>query len=194
MNGITEPLPGLLDDPQFQIIDLPALTDFHIAPLRNPAPSRHGNVPLPLEPVAGNILNNSRTTKIKPRHDDCEKTPGSKITPSDVLLAREAKKPHLAISELLEANDGPDIVPTQLPSFISLSVVEKSPVQAPSALEGGHCHKRLRLDTDNDSGSLEMIRHLPRPAQKEDRQNRPAPLLPAMVTGASSFCSSFAIY
>ncbi|KIW73350.1 hypothetical protein PV04_01479 [Phialophora macrospora] len=184
MNGITEPLPGLLDDPQFQITDLPALTDFHIAPLRNPAPSRHANVPLPLEPVAGNILNNNRATKsAAPRDDDSEKRRAPKITPSDVLLAREAKKPHLAISELLEANDGPDMVPTQLPSFVSLSVVEKSPIQTPSPLERGHTQKRLRLDTDGESVALEMIRHLPRPAQKEDRQNRPAPLLPAMVTG-----------
>lgn len=184
MNGITEPLPGLLDDPQFQISDLPALTDFHIAPLRNPAPSRHPNVPLPLEPVAGNILNNNRTTKSTPLHEDSsEKRRAPQITPNDVLLAREAKKPHLAISELLEANDGPEIAPTQLPSFVSLSVVEKSPVQAPSSLEQGHSQKRMRLDTDSDSVGLEMIRHLPRPAQKEDRQNRPAPLLPAMVTG-----------
>src|SRR6202012_1987349 len=143
MNGITEPLPGLLDDPQFQITDLPALTDFHIAPLRNPAPSRHANVPSPLEPVAGNIL--TRTTKTTTSHrDDSEKRRGPKITPSDVLLAREAKKPHLAISELLEAHDSPDIVPTQLPSSISLSVVERSPVQAPTALERGHSQKRLR--------------------------------------------------
>ncbi|ETI28168.1 hypothetical protein G647_00617 [Cladophialophora carrionii CBS 160.54] len=184
MNGITEPLPGLLDDPQFQITDLPALTDFHIAPLRNPAPSRHANIPLPLEPVAGKIHNNSRATKSTVRREDeSEKRRAPKITPSDVLLAREAKKPHLAISELLEANDGSDMVPTQLPSFISLSVVEKSPIQAPSPLEHGHAQKRLRLDTDGEAVALEMIRHLPRPAQKEDRPNRPAPLLPAMVTG-----------
>src|SRR5882757_2084903 len=99
MNGISEPLPGLLDDPQFQITDLPALTDFQIAPLRNPAPTRHANVPLPLEPVAGNILNNSRSTKNNTAHreDHAEKRRAPKITPNDVLLAREAKKPHLAI-------------------------------------------------------------------------------------------------
>ncbi len=184
MNGITEPLPGLLDDPQFQIADLPALVDFHIAPLRNPAPSRHANVPAPLEPVAGNILHNSRATKGSTRQaDDSEKRRAPQITPSDVLLAREAKKPHLAISELLEDRDGPDIVPTQLPSFISLSVVERSPIQAPSSLQRGYSQKRLRLDTDGDAVAVGMIRHLPRPAQKDDRQNRPAPLLPAMVTG-----------
>ena len=43
-------------------------------------------------------------------------------------------------------------------------------------LEHGYPQKRLRLDTDNNRGGLDMIRHLPRPAQKDDRQNRPAPL------------------
>ncbi len=182
MNGITEPLPGLLDDPQFQITDLPALTDFQIAPLRNPAPTRHANVPLPLEPLTDNILNNSRNSKNKkPVEDHNEKKRGPKITPNDVLLAREAKKPHLAISELLDANNGPEIAPTQLPSFISLSVVERSPIQAPTSLHPSN--KRARLDVDPDHISLDLIRRLPRPAQKDDRQNRPAPLLPAMVTG-----------
>lgn len=183
MNGIIEPLPGLLDDPQFQITDLPALTDFQIAPLRNPAPARHGNVPLPLEPGAGNILNNTQAAKSL-SGDLSGKRRAPKITPNDVLLARESKKPHLAISELLEDNDGQDIAPTQLPSFISLSVVEKSPVQAPVALEHPHLQKRLRGDEDsNEHISLDLIRRLPRPAQKDGRQNRPAPMLPAMVTG-----------
>ncbi|EXJ92577.1 hypothetical protein A1O3_01129 [Capronia epimyces CBS 606.96] len=182
MNGITEPLPGLLDDPQFQITDLPALTDFQIAPLRNPAPARHGNVPLPLEPGPGNILNNTRTTKSL-SEDHSEKRRAPKITPNDVLLARESKKPHLAISELLEDNDGQDIAPMQLPSFISLSVVEKSPIQAPAALEHPQFQKRLRVDVENEHISLDLIRRLPRPAQKDERQTRPAPMLPAMVTG-----------
>lgn len=180
MNGITQPLPGLLDTFQFQIPDLPALTDFQIAPLRDPAPTRPANVPLPLEPLTSNLLNNSHH-----REDNGEKRRAPKITPNDVLLAREAKKPHLAISELLEANDGQEILPTQLPSFISLSVVEKSPIQAPTSLEYAQTatQKRLRLDTDADHVSLDSIRRLPRPAQKDERQPRPAPLLPAMVTG-----------
>ncbi|KAL6249882.1 hypothetical protein RBB50_003738 [Rhinocladiella similis] len=179
MNGMTEPLPGLLDDPQFQITDLPALTDFQIAPLRNPAPARHANVPSPLEPLANNLLHSNRNGKNqKPVEDGKEKKRGPKITPNDVLLAREAKKPHLAISELVDANN--EIAPMQLPSFISLSVVEKSPVQAPSSLEP--VSKRARLD-DNDHIALDLIRRLPRPAQKDDRQSRPAPLLPAIVTG-----------
>ncbi|KIX95768.1 uncharacterized protein Z520_08476 [Fonsecaea multimorphosa CBS 102226] len=184
MNGITEPLPGLLDDPLFQLPDLPALTDIQIAPLRNPAPSRHANVPLPLEPVADNSLGNGRTPK-KTTHpvDSPERRRAPKITPNDVLLAREAKRPHLAISELLEADHVPESAPTHLPSFISLSVVEKSPIQVPSFLEHPHSFRRLRLDTDNEHVGLDWTRHLPPPAQKEDRPNRPAPLLPAMVTG-----------
>jgi hypothetical protein len=185
MNGITEPLPGLLDDPQFQFADLPALVDFQIAPLRNPAPSRHANIPLPLEPVAGNIINGAaRSAKNASHHEvNGEKKRTPQITPNDVLLAREAKKPHLAISELLEAEDGADAYPGQLPSFVSLAVVEKSPVQVPSSLQHGPPEKRLRLDMDGASIGLDMIRHLPRPPQKDGRLNRPAPLLPAMVTG-----------
>ncbi|OAP59059.1 hypothetical protein AYL99_06357 [Fonsecaea erecta] len=184
MNGMFEPLPGLLDDPLFQLPDLPALTDIQIAPLRNPAPSRHANVPLPLEPVADNSLGNGRTTKNTTHAvDSPERKRPPKITPNDVLLAREAKRPHLAISELLEANQGPDPAPTSLPSFISLSVVEKSPIQVPSFLEHPHSLRRLRLDGDNDHVALDWNRHLPLPAQKEDRHTRPAPLLPAMVTG-----------
>ncbi|OQU97914.1 Myb-like DNA-binding domain-containing protein [Cladophialophora immunda] len=184
MNGIIEPLPGLLDDPLFQIPDLPALTNFQIAPLRNPAPSRHANVPLPLEPVADNSLGNGRPSKNAPHPvDSPERRKAPKITPNDVLLAREAKRPHLAISELLEADHGPEPVPTYLPSFISLAVVEKSPIQTPSFLEHPHSLRRLRLDADNEHVGLDWTRHLPPPAQKEERHNRPAPLLPAMVTG-----------
>ncbi|KAH0843839.1 hypothetical protein FOPE_08574 [Fonsecaea pedrosoi] len=184
MNGIIEPLPGLLDDPLFQIPDLPALTDFQIAPLRNPAPSRHANVPLPLEPVADNSLGNGRTNKTTTHPvESPERRRAPSITPNDVLLAREAKRPHLAISELLEADHGPDPTPTYLPSFISLAVVENSPVQAPSFLEHPQSLRHLRLDADSDHVALDWARHLPPPAQKENRHNRPTPLLPAMVTG-----------
>jgi hypothetical protein len=184
MNGITEPLPGLLDDPQFAISDLPALTDFHIAPLRNPAPLKHVNVPSPLEPGTGNVINVVRTLRGSPRRDrprDAQRTP--KITPNDVLLARESKKPHLAISELLEDDEGVENIPQQLPSFISLSVVEKSPIPAPTQLGHGPLYKRPRLEQDAEYVAHDLGRQLPRPAQKEIPLSRPAPLLPAMVTG-----------
>ena len=184
MNGIIEPLPGLLDDPQFAITDLPALTDFHIAPLRDPAPLKHTNVPSPLEPVTANAIDPGRTGRHSPSRDGLRNTKRlPRITPSDVLLARESKKPHLAISELLEDADGSDNLPQQLPSFISLSVVEKSPVQVPNRLGQGPAQKRPRLDQDAEHTSHDLGRQLPRPAQKEVRLSRPAPLLPAMVTG-----------
>src|SRR6186713_922661 len=155
MNGITQPLPGLLDTLQFPLPDLPVLTDFQIAPLRDPVPTRAANVPHPLEPLASHSLDPAHR-----REHGRVKRRAPKITPNDVLLAREAKKPHLAISELLEGNDGQDILPTQLPSFISLSVVEKSPIQAPTSLEYAQtaAQKRLRLDTDPDHVSLDSIR------------------------------------
>lgn len=180
MNGITEPLPGLLDDPQFSISDLPALTDFHIAPLRDPAPLKHTNVPSPLEPVTAHVINTSRSARSSQRSDGLQVKRAPHITPSDVLLAREAKKPHLAISELLEDADAH---PQQLPSFISLSVVEKSPIPSPSRLESGPVLKRPRLEQDGEVNSHDVGRKLPRPAQKELPASRPAPLLPAMVTG-----------
>ena len=183
-NGYAEPLPGLLDDPQFAIPDLPALTDFHIAPLRNPAPLGHANAPPPLEPVTASIINAGRSGRRSPPRDGLHSPRRApKITPNDVLLARESKKPHLAISELLENADGSDSAPHQLPSFVSLSVVEKSPIQSSTSLERGPVQKRPRLEQDGECASHEFGRQLPRPAQKEMPLSRPAPLLPAMVTG-----------
>ena len=183
MNGISEPLPGLLDDPLFQIADLP-LTDFHIAPLRDPAPLRHSNAPPPLEPVAGNVTHQSSTAR-QPVQTDTAPKPNTAPTaiPSDGLHAREWKKPHLAISELLEDNDGHEYPTYQLPSFVSLSVVERSPIQRKTLLDEGHVHKRPRLEQDGDIASFDVGRQLPRPAQKEQSHPRPTPLLPAMVTG-----------
>lgn len=181
MNGFIEPLPGLLDDPLFQIPNLPTLPDVHIAPLRNPAPLRHVNAPLPLEPLTNSFedgRHSARTTAQTGVEPDNESSP--RLRPSDVLSAREAKKPHLAISELLETTNDVDTQSLQLPSFVSLAVVERSPIQEPTLLSP---HKRLRLDLDVDIPSRDVGRRLPRPAQKDEKQQRPVPLLPAMVTG-----------
>ncbi|RMZ75401.1 hypothetical protein DV738_g5489, partial [Chaetothyriales sp. CBS 135597] len=184
MNGISEPLPGLLDDPQFQLPDLPALTDFHIAPLRDPAPPRHLNAPLPLEPVTENAINGARGSRPAPPPEPAEPKKAPYITPSDVLQARESKKPHLAISEIIEHNDGPGAPPVQLPFFVSLSVVEKSPVPASLAIgTTTQATKRPRLDPEADAAAHEFLRQLPRPPHKEQFLSRPAPLLPAMVIG-----------
>ncbi|RMZ92176.1 hypothetical protein DV736_g572, partial [Chaetothyriales sp. CBS 134916] len=187
MNGISEPLPGLLDDPQFQLPDLPALTDFHIAPLRDPAPPRHLNAPLPLEPVTDNAINGARGSRPTAQTEPAEPKKMPYITPNDVLQARESKKPHLAISEIIEHNVGPEAPPVQLPSFVSLSVVEKSPVPSPvpasQAITATPASKRPRLDQEADTAAHEFGRQLPRPPHKEQFLSRPAPLLPAMVTG-----------
>ncbi|ETN46569.1 uncharacterized protein HMPREF1541_00754 [Cyphellophora europaea CBS 101466] len=175
-NGTNEPLPGLLDDPQFQI-DLP-WNDLPIAPLRNPAPQRNANAPSPLEPEAGASANPAPT---RSGGGSERRGVGSRqnITPNDVLQARESRKPHLAISELVDDNEEPGSHSTQLPSFVSLSVVEKSPTQAPQPLSRP-MQKRPRLE---DEHPHDLGRQLPRPAQREQIVHRPAPLLPAMVTG-----------
>ena len=194
---MSEPLPGLLDDPLFQIADLP-LTDFHIAPLRDPAPLRHSNAPPPLEPVAHNVPHQSSTARQAAQTDAAvQPNTAPTIVPNDILHAREWKKPHLAISELLEDHDSPDYTTYQLPSFVSLSVVERSPIQPKTRLDEGHIHKRPRLEQDVDITSFDVGRQLPRPAQKEQSHPRPTPLLPAMVTGLhepSSFCSAVALH
>jgi Myb-like DNA-binding domain len=185
MNGFIEPLPGLLDDPQVQSTDLPKLTDFHIAPLRNPAPSRHCNVPSPVEPLAENAAParvKTRDNTQDPGREARKRTP--KITPSDVILARDAKKPNLTIRELVEASTVTQFEPTYLPSFVSLAVVERSPVQPSQALDLERAQKRLRLDTGTENASGEDYRRLPRPEQNDTKSAaRPLPLLPAMVAG-----------
>lgn len=172
-NGTSEPLPGLLDDPQFQI-DLP-WNNLPIAPLRDPGTQRNANAPSPLEPEAGNATTPSHPGR--PTSHRAGDRPN--ITPSDVLQARESRKPHLAISELVDGNEEPDTHSAQLPSFVSLSVVEKSPTQQHQGLTQ-HAQKRRREDVDHPH---DLGRQLPRPAQREQAIPRPAPLLPAMVTG-----------
>lgn len=173
-NGTNEPLPGLLDDPQFQI-DLP-WNNLPIAPLRNPGTQRRANAPSPLEPArAGNSTNATRPSR--PAGHSAGHRPN--ITPSAVLQARESRKPHLAISELVEDNEEPGSHTAQLPSFVSLSVVEKSPTQQPQPLTQ-HAHKRRLEDVEHPH---DLGRQLPRPAQREHTMPRPAPRIPAMVTG-----------
>jgi hypothetical protein len=180
MNVFLEPLPGLLDDPQFQISDLPHLTDYHIAPLRDPAPSRSIYAPLPLEPTAGNSLH-TRTTPTTKHVPEKRKTP--KISPAEILHARDTKKPSLSISELVEAHTAKEAHQFQLPSFISLAIVEKSPVQQAQSIHGLRSHKRPRLDYEDISANDEY-RHLPLPSQNDGKHvGRTKPLLPAMVTG-----------
>lgn len=182
MNVFSEPLPGLLDDPQFQIPDLPQLTDYHIAPLRDPVPSRSLYAPSPLEPTAGNNVH-TRAPPASAKQPVPAKRKTPKISPAEILLARDTKKPSIAISELVEAQNE-EAQPVQLPSFISLAIVERSPEQRAQSIDALRPAKRPRLDLDLETITNEEYRHLPLPSQKDDKHaGRTKPLLPAMVTG-----------
>ena len=179
MNVFFEPLPGLLDE--FQIPDLPYLTDYHIAPLRDPAP-RSLYAPSPLEPTTdSNVHARAPTAHRKQPIQAKRRTP--KISPAEIILARDAKKPSIAISELIEARTE-ETQSLQLPSFVSLAIVERSPVQQSRSIDDYRPSKRVRLDFDVDTSTNEDYRHLPLPSQKEAKiSSRTKPLLPAMVTG-----------
>ncbi|KAK5072083.1 hypothetical protein LTR64_004139 [Lithohypha guttulata] len=159
---------------------LPTLSDVHIPPLRNPGSgsgSRNARGLLPLELVDYNHLNDHDQTNLLSVHND--ENSGSRLTRSAPLESpsSQAKKPHLAISELVDAPSEHDNTQVQLPSFVSLSVVEKSPTPAQLNINGHeYPHKRPRLEAETDRNRL-----LPRPIQKDDKQG--LPLLPAMVTG-----------
>lgn len=174
MNGT---LPGLLDDPNIT----PTITtrnNVHIPPLRNPHPSRNAQAPLPLELIDTNYLDDQD----RPHYlftagkDD----PTKKPTPS---APAEAKKPHLAISELVDTPGDVENGQLQLPSFVSLSVVERSPTQKQSNITNNDDfpNKRPRLESEPDVSTHDRNRLLPMPVQKDGQQKRP--LLPAMVTG-----------
>lgn len=182
MNVFLEPLPGLLDDPKFQIPDLPHLTDYHIAPLRDPVPSRSQYAPSPLEPTAGNNVH-ARAPPASAKQPVPAKRKTPKISPTEILLARDTKKPSIAISELIEAQKE-ETQPVHLPSFISLAIVERSPEQRAQSIDALRPAKRPRLDLDLDTSTSEDYRHLPLPSQKDgNNPGRTQPLLPAMVTG-----------
>ena len=190
MNGGFEHshLPGLLDDPHIQIQSdhLPTLPDVHIAPLRNPAPSRHGNAPLPLEPLADNTLilkkqtNENVPTQFGSKHGKTS----PHVRPRVILQRRDLSKTNLAISELVEPSKEQTFDNGPLPSFVSLAVVERSPTISSQTYRLRTDFKRQRLDTDAGIDAKEDYRHLPLPAQKDEAASaRPLPLLPAMVAG-----------
>ena len=179
-----QPLPFFLDDHLLQTTDLQDRSDLHIAPLRNPLPSRTTGGLSPLEPKASRDLE-STASKVKL---GSQQTPSSRrkrtpsITPATVILARDARKPITAISELLESSATPtnenNVV--QLPSFVSLSAVEKTSLSPASTTQDLRAIKRLRLDSDV-ANSDDYI-HLPRPQQQHQGPRAP-PLLPTIVNG-----------
>jgi hypothetical protein len=184
MERRSQPLPGLLDDPLFQVVSAQRRSDLHIAPLRNPIPTLTSSGPSPLEPKASGDLG-STSGKVKL---DSQQTPGStrkrtpSITPASVIQAQDTRKPITAISELLESTTSAttenDLV--QLPSFVSLSAVENKNISPPTTGEELRASKRLRLDPD--LGSLDDYIHLPRP-QQQNQGPRAPPLLPTIVNG-----------
>lgn len=184
MEGFTHQLPGLFDDPQFQDLDFPPRSGLHIAPLRNPVPSRTFGIPSPLEPQASHDVD-SRPSEVKlgSRQNAStitKKTPP--ITPATIIHARDARKPITAISELLESTTKPMSEPViaQLPSFVSLSVVEKTYLSPPLLSQELRGTKRPRLELD--MGLSDDYIHLPRPQQQHQGPRAP-PLLPAIVNG-----------
>ena len=184
IESAAQPLPGLLDDPQFQSLDFPTRSDLHIAPLRNPVPGRTPGIPSPLEPKASrDVESTSSKAKLSSQQKasrTAKRTPP--ITAATIILAKDARKPITAISELLESTtqSANEPVIAQLPSFVSLSVVEKSYLSPPSMNSELRATKRPRLELD--LGISDDYIHLPRPQQQHQGQRAP-PLLPAIVNG-----------
>lgn len=177
MNGT---LPGLRNDPNINA-NLPSLNDVHIPPLRNPTPSKNVQPPRPLELIStDSVVNEKDRFSFGDDRDETTFTRNSHVTQGDGPT-REMKKPHLAISELVDAPSDVEASQLQLPSFVSLSVVEKSPTQQSTNLLNGFPNKRPRLESESDLSAHDRNRLLPRPIQTNDKHI--PPLLPAIVTG-----------
>jgi Myb-like DNA-binding domain len=177
MTAFIEPLPGLLDDPLLHLPDLPPRTDVRIPPLRDPFPSRTFSAPSPLEPnapgdkqIQGGVKLGSSKSASKAQRT----TP--KITPADVISARDTKKSNLAISALVDSsstNQLPRLLP---PSFVNLAAVENNPTFQ-SWLPEYPPLKRLKIDQEYHGEYVQ----LPKPRQKEMAKR--VPLLPTIVNG-----------
>jgi len=182
MEGAPQLLPGLLDDPQCQISDLPNRSNVIIAPLRNPVPVWNHSIPLPLEPKAARDVEAGSSKaklgdrKLKPATS--KQSPPT--TPAPVALTSEPRKPITAISELIESSARSSDEPTaaQLPSFVSLSAVEMSYPLDVHSNRDFRLSKRPRLDGDAQDDFI----HLPRPHHKNQGLRAP-PLIPAIVNG-----------
>lgn len=175
---MTGTLPGLRDVRNITST-LPNRNNVNIPPLINPQPSRTAQAPLPLELIDNNYLDDQD----RPHYlftagkDD----PTKRTAPS---LPTETKKPHLSINELVDTPGDVESGQVQLPSFVSLSVVERSPTQKQASIGNTNDdfpNKRPRLESETDVSTHDRIRLLPMPVQKDGQQK--IPLLPAMVTG-----------
>ena len=171
MTTFLEPLPGLLDDPLLHLPDLPSRNNVRIPPLRDPFPSRALSILSPLEPNAPGekqIQGGVKLGSCKNASKQQRTTP--KITPADVIFARDTKKPNLAISALLESsstNQLPKLLP---PSFVNLAAVENN----------SSFHSWLPEYPPDQEHHGDYVQ-LPRPRQKE--ASKRVPLLPTIVNG-----------
>lgn len=163
MKLLEEPLPGLLDDPLIQIQDLPRRPTVRIAPLRDPRSSHTLSVPSPLEPNAGGDRGENASKaklssrKATPKPHPRAHAPGSRSPKSVIGIPRAPQTLELQLPK------------TQLPSFINLAAVEKSP--QPVNAEIG-TSKRLRLDFGDKYGEYVQ---LPDPqTKKKDKKNLPS--------------------
>ena len=184
MDLMMEPLPGLLDDPLLHFQYIPASSDLHIAPLRNPVPSKTTDLPSPLEPRTSRE-DDRRSHKVPlDAQKPSKKTENEhSMHPAENASSGTTRKPVTAISELVTRTRSPleDEAPSaELPSFVSLAVVERSPSVSSLPLSEGRAPKRPRLDSDY--GNLDDYIHLPRP-QRNTHGIRAPPLLPSIVNG-----------
>ena len=184
MDLMMEPLPGLLDDPLLHFQYIPASSDLHIAPLRNPVPSKASDLPSPLEP-RNSREDDRRSHKVALDAQKPSKKAKNEhsMPPAETVNSGTTRKPVTAISELVTRTRSPpedEAASSELPSFVSLAVVERSPSISSLPLSEDRAPKRPRLD--NDYGNLDDYIHLPRP-QRNTRGIRAPPLLPSIVNG-----------
>ncbi|KAL9618019.1 MAG: hypothetical protein Q9160_007208 [Pyrenula sp. 1 TL-2023] len=130
---INGPFPGILDDPNTQIVSLPSHPTLHIAPLRNPVPSRAIGVPTPLEPNAAATKDErarlGRRVPKKSKHEGGTKKSTEKPT---------------SIQALIQPEKDPLV---KLPAFVNLAAIENK-LPPYRALNDRHT-KRVKLDADH---------------------------------------------
>lgn len=155
--------------PQFRDIH-PQLPSLRIAPLRQPAPSRILNAPLPLEPTA------SANTNIPPTSSTTTTTAvsGGTTLPAKLPTLEEflnaARTTNSVVGSSVDSVSSLEPPPkTILPAFINLRAVEKLPY---ASFEENASHKRRRLDVSGDHFSGEPLQ-LPVPHAQSEKKPPP---------------------
>lgn len=163
---ITVPFPVLLDDPQAQIVSLPSHPAVHIAPLRNPVPSRAFGVPTPLEPNAA-ADEDERALGLGRNGEVSRKNIGQKRPP---VSKRSTEKP-TSIQALIQPPGSSEKPPNvKLAAFVNLAAIENK-----LPLSDGRSTKRARLDIATDHLQLPKL---------PPKESKPPPFGPfAIVNG-----------